>query len=125
MPVGVVGVARPKALRDVAVVLAALVLVLRMSNAIGVPVVLPWYTPRESPPRPGSLRWVTHGGWCRAAAVQIVLDVGLAQIHPGGQPSITQPMAGPWDSPKIGDAKQSGVFAALPGVLPSGNGALS
>jgi hypothetical protein len=31
---------------------------------------------------------------------------------PGGQPSMTQPMAGPWDSPKFVTAK------SLPRVLP-------
>ena len=31
---------------------------------------------------------------------------------PGGQPSITQPMAGPWDSPKLVTAKR------CPKVLP-------
>jgi hypothetical protein len=36
-----------------------------------------------------------------AAAVQVGLDVGLGQASPGGQPSITQPMAGPWLSPKL------------------------
>ncbi len=46
------------------------------------------------------------------AAVQLRLDVGLRQRHPGGQPSITQPMAGPWLSPKLVTRNK------LPKVLP-------
>ncbi|EWS63767.1 hypothetical protein Y695_02996 [Hydrogenophaga sp. T4] len=50
-----------------------------------------------------------------AAAVQIGLDVGLGQGHAGRQPSITQPMAGPWDSPKL--VTQNKVPKVLPLIV--------
>ncbi|KAG1242972.1 hypothetical protein G6F65_022712 [Rhizopus arrhizus] len=37
-----------------------------------------------------------------------------ARLSPGGQPSTTQPMAGPWDSPKFVTVKR--VPRVLPGI---------
>src|SRR5690606_42035878 len=75
--------------------------VLRTSSAIGVPVVTPSYTP---------LRISTWSA-SRRAEVWRVLPVARrarswtkssgASAIPGGQPSITQPIAGPCDSPKV------------------------
>src|SRR4029453_11346464 len=72
-----------------------------MSRQIGVPVVWPSYTPDRISTVSGSLRCVTwrdvpgrrrsSSGWMSASD----------SVIPGGQPSITQPMAGPCDSPKL------------------------
>jgi hypothetical protein len=35
------------------------------------------------------------------AALQVVGEFGRSSASPGGQPSITQPMAGPCDSPNV------------------------
>jgi hypothetical protein len=104
-------------LQDVAVVLAALVGVADQQadrRAGG----RPSYTPERISTASGSLRWVTwrlvpgrrrssRPGW---------LDVGLGSAAmPGGQPSITQPMAGPWDSPKLVTQRKAPCW---PKVLP-------
>src|SRR5512141_1670531 len=85
---------------------------LRMRSAIGVPVVLPSYTPERISTLSSSWRCVTwrevpglrrsRSGWMSASESSI----------PGGQPSITQPIAGPWDSPKVVTVKR------VPRVLP-------
>ena len=72
-----------------------------MTRQIGVPVVLPSYTPDRISTASASLRCVTwrdvpgrrrsSSGWMSASD----------RAMPGGQPSITQPMAGPCDSPKF------------------------
>src|SRR5688572_4950385 len=77
-----------------------------MRSAIGVPVVLPSYTPERISTRSSSRRWVTwrevpgflgsRSGWMSASESAI----------PGGQPSITHPIAGPWDSPNVVTVKR-------------------
>src|SRR5688572_24037188 len=77
-----------------------------MRSAMGVPVVLPSYTPERISTRSSSRRWVTwrevpgfrrsRSGWMSASESSI----------PGGQPSITHPIAGPWDSPKVVTVKR-------------------
>jgi hypothetical protein len=99
-PVGVVGMAGAEGVEKVAVVLAALVGVAdqqRDRRAGGQPLV----DAREDLHRVGlaALRHVAAGAG--AAPVELDLDVGSASASPGGQPSITQPMAGPWLSPKL------------------------
>src|SRR5690349_3289055 len=79
---------------------------------MGVPVVLPSYTPERISTRSASCRCVTwrlvpgrrrsRSGWMSASD----------KAMPGGQPSITQPIAGPCDSPKFVTAKRK------PKVLP-------
>jgi len=78
--------------RDVAVILAALVLVADEQRD-RLPVVLPSYRPERISTVSDSRRWVT---WreCWLAAVKVMLDVGLGERIPGGQPSTTQPMRG-------------------------------
>ncbi len=81
-------------------------------SAIGVPVVRPSYTPERISTRSSSRRCVTclevpglrrsRSGWMSASVSSI----------PGGQPSITHPIAGPWDSPKVVTVKR------VPRVLP-------
>src|SRR5581483_6531491 len=83
-----------------------------MRSAIGVPVVLPSNTPERMRTLSSSLRCVTNfevpglrrsrSGWRSASDNSI----------PGGQPSTTQPIAGPCDSPKL--VTQN----SLPSVLP-------
>src|SRR6185312_1198584 len=83
-----------------------------MRSAMGVPVVLPSYTPERISTRSSSRRCVTwrdvpglrrsRSGWMSASESAI----------PGGQPSITQPIAGPCDSPKVVTVK------SVPRVLP-------
>src|SRR6218665_3396060 len=68
---------------------------------MGVPVVTPSYTPDRISTASRSLRCVTwrevpgrrgsNSGWMSASD----------RAMPGGHPSITQPMAGPCDSPKL------------------------
>ena len=41
-----------------------------------------------------------------AAAVKIGLNVGSVKAMRGGQPSMTQPIAGPWLSPKVVTRKE-------------------
>ena len=53
---------------------------------------------------------VAAGTW--AAAIRSIWMSASHKSMPGGQPSITQPMAGPWDSPKLVTANK------FPKVLP-------
>ena len=95
-PVRVVGMARAEGVEQVGVVLAALVRRCGSASAIGVPVVTPSYRPDRISTLSASLRCVTwrvvpgrrrsRSGWMSASV----------SAMPGGQPSITQPMAGPW-----------------------------
>ena len=48
----------------------------------------------------------------RFAPIEVVLDVGDREREPGGQPSTTQPIAGPCDSPK--EVTQNRVPSVLP-----------
>ena len=81
-------------------------------TAMGVPVVRPSYTPERISTASGSLRCVT---WRlvpgRRRSRSCWMSASLKAM-PGGQPSITQPMAGPWDSPKLVTQKR------VPRVLP-------
>ena len=94
---------RTKGLRNVAVVLAALVRIAdqqanrRTSGDL--------QTRRKESRRRRLLRCVTRDG-ARLAAVEIGLDVLGRQRQPRGQPSMTQPIAGPCDSPKVVTAKR-------------------
>ena len=54
-----------------------------ISSAIGVPVVLPSYTPLRIFTCIGLIALRDELGSAGAAAIQVVLDVGLAQIHAG------------------------------------------
>ena len=89
-----------KLLRDLAIVLAALVGVLdqQRDRRAGGPA---FVDAAQDLHRVGlvALRDVAAGAG--AAAVEVALDVGLGEAMPGGQPSMTQPIAGPWDSPKL------------------------
>ena len=72
---------------------------------IGVPVVT-WPGGARRTRRRGShrVRLLALGDEARPAGpapVQPVLDVGLGEGDPGGQPSTTQPSAGPWLSPQV------------------------
>src|SRR3954468_17679618 len=77
-----------------------------MSSAMGVPVVTPWYTPDRICTVSDSWRCVTwrevpgrrrsSSGWMSASD----------SASPGGQPSTTQPIAGPWLSPKFATRKR-------------------
>src|SRR6187399_118104 len=77
-----------------------------MRSAMGVPVVLPSYTPERISTLSSSCRCVTcrevpglrrsRSGWMSASESAI----------PGGQPSTMQPIAGPWDSPKVVTVKR-------------------
>src|SRR5437588_10948688 len=83
-----------------------------MRSPIGVPVVLPSYTPERISTLSSSWRCVTwrdvpgflrsRSGWMSASLSTI----------PGGQPSTTQPIAGPCDSPNVVTVK------SVPSVLP-------
>src|SRR5216117_2786643 len=83
-----------------------------MRSAIGVPVVLPSYTPERISTLSSSWRCVTWRdvpGFLRSRSGW--MSFSLSSI-PGGQPSTTQPIAGPCDSPKVVTVK------SVPRVLP-------
>ena len=110
LPVREVGMAGAELLRDLAVVLAALVGVLDQQGdrrAGGLALVQ-----QENLPASGSLRCVTCRlvpGRRRSRSPWISASL---RAMPGGQPSMTHPIAGPWDSPKLVTAKR------VPKVLP-------
>src|ERR1700733_1878576 len=83
-----------------------------MRMPIGVPVVLPSNTPESSLTWSVSRRWLTK---CevpvRRRSTSACKSASL-KASPGGQPSTTPPMTGPWLSPKVVTAK------SLPIVLP-------
>jgi hypothetical protein len=85
---------------------------LRISSAIGVPVVRPSNTPERISTVSLSRRWVT---WREVPGLRRSRSFWMsasASARPGGQPSTTQPIAGPWLSPKEVTQK------SLPRVLP-------
>ncbi|MOA56031.1 hypothetical protein D3C78_1799380 [compost metagenome] len=72
---------------------------LRISSAIGVPVVLPSYTPDRISTVSGSRRWVT---WRLVPGLRRSSSAWMSasdRVMPGGQPSTMQPIPGPWLSP--------------------------
>src|ERR1044071_2475258 len=83
-----------------------------MRSAMGVPVVFPSYTPERISTRSSSRRCVT----CREVPGFLRSSSGWMSFSessiPGGQPSTTQPIAGPCDSPKVVTVKR------VPRVLP-------
>jgi hypothetical protein len=111
LEVGVVGMTGTKALRDIGVILAALIGVADQQGnrrARGPAFV----DAGENLHRIGLVALRDELAGAGATTIQIMLDVRLAQGHARGQPSITQPMAGPWDSPKLVTVK------IVPKVLP-------
>jgi hypothetical protein len=85
---------------------------LRIKSAIGVPVVRPSNTPDSISTVSGSRRCVTWRdvpGRRRSSSAWMSLS---ASAMPGGQPSTTQPIAGPCDSPNEVNVKR------VPEVLP-------
>ena len=92
--------AGPEAIGDLAVVAGALVDVLDLS-AIGVPVVMPSNTPDRMRTWSGSCRWVVKRDWPgRRRSSQGWMSASDSGMR-GGQPSTTQPIAGPWLSPQV------------------------
>ena len=112
-PVGVVRMAWAELAGDGVVTLLRWS-VLRISNATGAPVVRPWYTPlRISTRRPRGA--ATRSGIAGGAALEVAGEVRRRERDPGGQPSTTQPMAGPCDSPKVVTRRRwPKVFTASP-----------
>ncbi len=111
VPIGVIGVPGPERVGDARVVLAARVLVAdqKRDRRAG----------RDAFEHAGedfdrvrlpALRHMARGPGL--APVEVALDVGRISARPGGQPSTTQPIAGPCDSPN--DVTQK----SLPNVLP-------
>src|SRR5450755_1969533 len=80
---------------------------------MGVPVVLPSNTPDKMRTVSGSRRWLVY---CevpgRRRSTSACKSASLSS-KPGGQPSTTQPSAGPWLSPKLVTVK------TRPKVLPA------
>ena len=120
LQVGVVGVARAEGLRDLAVVLAALVGVADQQadrRAGG----LAFVDAREDlhPVRFLALGDVAAGARDGAGPGRAGCRLRDSSM-PGGQPSITQPMAGPCDSPKLVTANRvPKVLPLMPGYLPN------
>src|SRR3569833_4776765 len=60
-----------------------------------------WNTPDRIFTASGSWRWVTNFDWPgRRFSIQGWISASVSAM-PGGQPSTTQPIAGPWLSPKL------------------------
>ena len=82
--------------------------------AIAVPLVLPSKTPERISTRSPSLRAVLPNpcpGLLRSRKAWIFSSV---RESPAGQPSITTPRAGPWDSPKLAMRKSfPKIFPAI------------
>src|SRR5271169_2701668 len=69
--------------------------------AIGVPVVIPSNTPDRMRTSSGSWRWVVKRDWPgRRRSSQGWMSASDSGMR-GGQPSTTQPIAGPWLSPQV------------------------
>src|SRR6185437_11511301 len=49
----------------------------------------------------GSWRWLTNFDWPGRRRSRSAWMSACVSAMPGGQPSITQPIAGPWLSPKV------------------------
>src|ERR1700675_5055405 len=74
---------------------------LSMARLTGVPRVLPSKTPLRMRTVSDSLRWVTRALWPGARRSRSGWISASDRGRSGGQPSITAPMAGPWDSPQV------------------------
>src|SRR3546814_394407 len=72
-----------------------------MSSAIGVPVVTPSNTPERISTSSASWRCEVCRERPVARRARSAVKSPGASSSPGGQPSTTQPMAGPCDSPKV------------------------
>src|SRR5476651_292484 len=84
-----------------------------MWSAIGVPVVTPSNTPDRIFTVSGSWRWVTNRDWPgRRFSIQTWMSASVSGM-PGGVPSTTQPIAGPWLSPQLVNRKR------VPKLLPA------
>jgi hypothetical protein len=75
--------------------------VLRTSSAIGVPVVRPSNTPDRISTASASWRCEVCRDLPVARRARSWANSSALIASPGGQPSITQPIAGPCDSPKV------------------------
>ncbi len=70
-------------------------------SEIGVPVVLPSNTPERICTVSPSRRWVTNRDWPGLRLSSHGWMSVSASSMPGGVPSTTQPIAGPWLSPQV------------------------
>src|SRR5690242_6737269 len=86
-----------------------------MSRAIGVPVVRPSNTPDRIFTASSSRRCVTKRDWPGLRRSRSFWMSPSAISRPGGQPSTTQPMAGPWLSPKL--VTQNSLPSVLPDIV--------
>ena len=110
MVVGVIGMPRPELFGDVAgIILASAHRYCGSASAMGVPVGQPL---RRRPERIS-----TSSASCRCEVWRLLPVARRVQVGrriprpltamPGGQPSMTQPMAGPWLSPNVRDRQYS------------------
>ena len=100
LKIGVIGMTGPKRLQNISVIFAALVGVLnqqRNRRSCG-------FTLIDTAQNLNHVRFLALGHMATGAWTSAV-KVGFNAM-PGGQPSMTQPMAGPWDSPKLVTAKR-------------------
>src|SRR5579859_543940 len=88
-----------------------------ISTPIGVPVVTPSNTPDRIFASSGSRRWVVKRFWPGLRRSSQICRSGSASGIRGGTPSITQPMAGPWLSPKV--VKRNSVPNEFPAIAGS------
>jgi hypothetical protein len=72
-----------------------------MNRLIEVPVVTPSKVPDRIWTVSDSLRWVTKRDWPGLRLSSQIWISASVSAMPGGQPSTTQPMAGPWLSPQV------------------------
>src|SRR3546814_924745 len=91
-----------------------------MSSAIGVPVVSPSKTPERIFTASGSRRWVVKRDWPGLRRSSQCCRSSGARAMPGGTPSTTQPMAGPWLSPQVVKRKVSPKLLPAIGGAPRG-----
>ena len=69
--------------------------------AIGVPVVFPSNKPERISALSGSFLPVVTVLWPGLRLSRSFCMSSALSVSPDGQPSITQPIAGPWDSPQV------------------------
>src|SRR5580700_9920817 len=80
---------------------------------MGVPVVLPSNTPDKMRTVSGSWRWLVNCDVPGRRRSTSACKSASLNAKPGGQPSTTQPSAGPWLSPKLVTVK------TLPKLFPA------
>src|SRR5271157_5912821 len=88
-----------------------------MSRAIGVPVVSPSKTPERISTRSFSARGLVMALWPGLRRSSSFWMSSTARAIPGGAPSITTPMPGPWLSPNVVTVRI--LPNVLPGTFPS------